>query len=222
MHVLVVADGDVPDHARLDAAWPAWDTGISLVVAADGGAGHAERIGRRPDLVIGDGDSLDPGDAARFRAAGVEVRLVPADKDESDTELALLAALERGADRITVLGAFGGPRLDHALANVALLGHPELVGVRVVLLDGRSRVRLLTAPGRLELGGRLGDLVTLLPFGTDAHGVTTQGLRYPLADDVLRAGPARGLSNVLIEHPASVTLRAGRLLVVETAGTLPG
>ena len=148
------------------------------------------------------------------------------DKDESDTELAVVAAADAGAAAITVLGALGGRRFDHALANVALLAHPRLAGRRVVLLDPRTRVSLVVGPrgdeppARWPLAGRAGDLVSLLPLGAPAEGVTTDGLRYPLRDEPLEAGPARGLSNVRVAEDAAVTVRRGLLLVVESPATL--
>ena len=138
-HVIVVADGDVPGRAALDAAWPGWARDVAEVIAADGGLARARAIGLEPGLLVGDLDSLPAEAAASAEAAGVEVRRSPVDKDESDTELALLEAVRRGATRITVLGAFGGPRLDHALANLWLLGHPALDGVDVRLLDATTR-----------------------------------------------------------------------------------
>jgi thiamine pyrophosphokinase len=123
---------------------------------------------------------------------------------------------------VTVLGAFGGARLDHALANVWLLAHPGLATVDVVLLDAGSRVSLVTAPApdgapvRRALPGPSGATVSLLPLGGDVTGITTAGLRYPLRDEPLRTGPARGLSNVRTGPEAAVTVRAGRLLVVES------
>ena len=221
-HVLVVADGDVPARGALDAAWPGWDEGVVDVIAADGGFARARALGLRPGLLLGDLDSLDPAVAAAAAADGVEVRRARPDKDESDTELALLAARARGAGRITVLGAFGGRRLDHALANVWLLAHPALSTMSVVMLDAGSRVRLLAAsaaggPATHAMPGPVGATVTLLPFGGDVAGITTHGFRYPLADETLLVGPARGLSNVRALAGASVTFRMGRLLVVETA-----
>jgi thiamine pyrophosphokinase len=191
---------------------------VALIVAADGGAFRAITLGCPPDLVVGDGDSLGADGLARLRSAGTALELAPVAKDESDTELAVAAALRRGADRLTILGALGGPRLDHALANIWLLGHPALAARAVVILDARSRIRLLAAPGTAAavLVGRPGDLVTLLPFGAEAAGVTTGGLAYPLHDEPLRVGPARGLSNVRIAPEARVSLRSGRLLVIET------
>lgn len=223
MRALVVADGDVPSRAALDASWPGWSDDVDLVVAADGGAVGAANVGFRVDLLVGDMDSIAPERLAEFRTSGVEVRTVPAEKDESDTELALVAALERGARSVTVLGAFGGPRLDHALANVGLLAMPSLAGVAVDLLDARTRVSAIVAPdeaGRSverRLAGRVGDLVSLLPLGGDVEGIATTGLRYQLSGETLRAGPARGLSNVRTAAEAGVSVGRGFLVVVETA-----
>ena len=226
-HALILADGDPPDAARLDAAWPGWSDGVDLIVAADGGAAYADSLGLGPvDLWVGDGDSLSPSALDVLRRAGVPIELSAADKDESDTELAVLAALDRGATRLTVLGAFGGPRLDHALANVLLLGHPRLIDRSVTLLAPAARIRLIRGPGTgggtasLSLSGRAGDLVSLLPFAGPAGGVTTSGLRYALIDEALEVGPARGLSNIRLESTASVSLKVGSLLVVETPVTL--
>lgn len=219
LHAVLVADGDVPSRAALDEAWPAWDEGAGLVVAADGGATKALEVDLRPDLVVGDADSLGSTGLAAIRAAGIPVELVDAAKDESDLELAVLAAVARGATRLTLLGSLGGSRFDHSLANAVLLAHPALAGREVVLLDATTRVRLVDASkaaAGAALPGRPGDLVSLLPFGADAQGVTTEGLLYPLRDEPLRLGPARGLSNVRTGPLARVSLRSGRLLVIET------
>jgi thiamine pyrophosphokinase len=218
-----VADGDVPQRAELDAAWPGWDAGVTDVVAADGGLARARALGLRPDVLVGDLDSLDPATLAAAEAGGMPVRRARPDKDESDAELALLEAVARGATRITVLGAFGGPRLDHALGNLWLLAHPALATTPTVLLDARARAFLVTAPGpdgepvTSPLPGPDGATISLFPFGGDVAGVTTYGLAYPLRDEPLRVGPARGLSNVRTASDASVTVRSGRLLVVESA-----
>jgi thiamine pyrophosphokinase len=219
-HALVLADGSVPPPGELDRVWPGWSDGVDLVIAADGGARHAAILGRPIDLWVGDGDSIGGDELAALVASGVPIRRSPVDKDESDTELALVAAIEAGAGRITVVGALGGERVDHGLANVWLLGHPDLAGRDVRLLDAAVRIRL-AGPGRVTLGGRIGDLVTLLPYGGDAGGLTTGGLRYPLRDESLRTGPSRGLSNVRIADNAFVMVGSGRILVVETPARFP-
>lgn len=232
VRAIVLADGTAPMRAELDATWPGWDAGLGLVVAADGGAGLAAQLGLRIDRWVGDGDSLGTAAIEALRAAGVPITLAEADKDESDTELAVLEAVAAGATDITILGALGGRRLDHALANIWLLAHPRLVGRSARLLDATSRITLLTgaapsggrdsARGSSEhrFDGRAGDLVSLFPFAGSAEGVTTEGLRYPLRDERLRVGPARGLSNVRLATSATISLRRGRLLVVESPATL--
>jgi thiamine pyrophosphokinase len=228
-HAVVLADGAAPSRAQLDAAWPGWDAGVALVIAADGGARHARDLGLALDRWVGDGDSIDPAALKALAASGVPIELVEAEKDASDTELALLAAVAAGADEITILGALGGPRTDHALVNVALLGLGALDGRQTRLFDERAaRITLVKASASgldsasvaAELAGRVGDLVTLVPIGGDAVGVATRGLRYPLAGETLNAGTSRGLSNVRTSQVATVSLSRGRLLVIETPATV--
>src|SRR4051794_16734608 len=222
MDALILADGDGPTRDELDRAWPGWDAALGLVVAADGGARLAARLGVRIDRWVGDGDSLGADALERLEAEGVPIERARPDKDESDTELAVGAALREGADGIVIVGGLGGRRVDHALANVGLLAMPELTNRMAVILDRRSRLTLIQAPGpagapvNRPLPGRAGDLVSLLPLGRGVEGVTTRGLDYPLDDEPLPAGGARGLSNIRSATDAEVTVKAGWLLVVES------
>ena len=221
-HLVVVAGGDLASRAALDTAWPGWDEDVAEVVAADSGLVRARAIGLEAGVLVGDLDSLGEEGAAAAAASGLEIRRSSADKDESDTELALLEAVARGATRITLLGALGGPRLDHALANLWLLAHPAVERIDLVILDAATRVSVVTGPANRALPGPVGGTVSLLPLGGDAEGITTHGFRYPLHDEPLRTGPARGLSNVRTAPDASVTLRQGRLLVVESSTAAAG
>jgi thiamine pyrophosphokinase len=226
VNALILADGEAPSRADLDQAWPGWDEGLGLVVAADGGARHANRLGVTIDLWVGDGDSLDASGMTALEAAGVPIERATPEKDESDTELAVRAALRRGAAAVSIVGALGGARIDHALANVGLLAMRDLIGHPATLLDAGSRIRLIRAPDpsgvavRHDLAGRTGDLVSLLPMSPDVTGVTTVGLAYPLIDEPLPQGPARGLSNVRSANDAAVIVRTGLLLVVESPARL--
>jgi len=207
MRAVIVANGDAAPADRTIAA------AADLLIAADGGALVCSGWGLLPDLVVGDLDSLGAGHAEELARRGARIVTYPADKDESDTELAVRLALERGADEIVLLAALGGARLDHAIANTLLLAAPELGG-QMCAVWGNTTVRALSGGGLMELTGSPGDIVTLLPLG-EAGAVTTQGLRYPLRDEPLHAGAARGLSNVIESAPASVSLGAGVLLVIE-------
>jgi len=203
---LVFTGGDPPDpHDLRDLGEP------RLVIAADSGLHHAQRLGHRVDVVVGDLDSADPGAVASAEAAGSVVERHPATKDASDLELALAAALDRGVTDVTVIGGHGG-RLDHFLANALLLAAPEYSSVRITARLGGATVFVVR--DEVEVRGEPGDLVTLLPVGGAAHGVVTAGLRFPLRSESLYPGSTRGLSNELVAHHATVALAEGVLLAV--------
>jgi thiamine pyrophosphokinase len=215
--VLVVADGDVDLRLLAELAGAA---DRPTIIAADGGAGRALGAGVTPDLVVGDFDSLSEADHEQLRSLGVDLREAARDKDESDLELCLLTALQRGARDVTVLGALGSTRPEHGLANLLLLADPRLDDVRVTIAGHGSRItRTGTAvgPGRVSLEGTPGDFVSLLPLDAAVEGVTTTGLRFSLAGETLSLGPTRGLSNELLDRQAGVTSLRGRLLVVHTS-----
>lgn len=208
MRVTVVASGDLADG---DERW----LDGAMVIAADAGAASLDRLRRVPDRLVGDLDSIPDELLARLTTAGVAIDRHPAAKDASDTELALEAAMAAGATEIVLLGAVGGPRLDHQLANVLLLADPALAGRDVRIVHGPTTVRIVRGHGRLALEGSAGDLVTLLPVGGDASGVRIDGVRWPLEDATLRVGRSRGLSNEVVAPPASISLEQGTLLVIE-------
>ncbi|MFH1084717.1 MAG: thiamine diphosphokinase, partial [Chloroflexota bacterium] len=170
-------------------------------------------MGHAPHLLVGDLDSISPAALQALAAAGCQVVRHRPDKEETDAELALLAARARGATHITLLGATGG-RIDHELANVQLLAMPQLQGIHVAIYDGLSWLWL--AEGLAEIRGAVGDLVSLIPWGGDVEDIVTEGLRYPLRHEALALGPARGVSNLLTQPLARVTWARGRLLIVHT------
>ncbi len=213
---LVVADGDVDQAllAELAAADP-----LPLLIAADGGAARVAEAGLRPDLVVGDLDSIAADERADLEAAGVELSVADPDKDESDMELCLLAALEAGATAITVLGALGLVRPEHSVANLLLLADPRFDGIDLVLAGRGSRITRMgtrAGPGAIEIEGDAGDFLSLFPLDATAEGVSTVGLRFALAEETLAQGPSRGLSNELLARRARVTSRRGCLLVIHT------
>ncbi len=216
--------GDVEADALRRAVVPRTEgDGRALVICADGGSLRAERAGLTPDLILGDGDSLSAADVERFRSRGVDVRLVAPHKDESDSELCLREAVARGASRIVIFGALGGPRPEHSLANIALLALPELVGLEVTLEHACGRIWLVGSvdrAARVELSGEATDYVSLQPLAEGAEGVTTEGLRFPLRDEPLPYGPSRGLSNEFLTDTAAVRTRRGRLLLTHTRRAL--
>ena len=217
--VVVVADGDALDPRVVAQVPPG-----SLVVAADGGARLARCAGLRVAHVVGDFDSLDAADRRELEMEGAELHPHPADKDFTDLELALelactLAGTARAPRRILVLGGTGG-RLDHFVANVALLASPSWVRreprVDVEAWLGTARVTVAAggAPP-LPVPGVIGSLVSLVPQHGPATGVVTEGLRFPLLHETLWGGSSRGVSNVVAAPEASVSAEHGVLLVVQ-------
>ncbi len=195
------------------------------VIAADFGAHHARTWGWPVHLLVGDLDSLSTEDAALLAAAGIPTIGAPRAKDETDLELALVEALREDPAEIVICAALGG-RADHMLANVFLLARQGLRRRAAMIVDGSETVRLLAGgempaePRCLSLAGAPGDLLSLLPMGGDADGVTTGGLLYPLRDETLHLGEPRGVSNVFTGNEARVSLRTGLLLVIQNAGRL--
>jgi thiamine pyrophosphokinase len=187
------------------------------VVAADGGSSLAATLGLVPDLVVGDLDSTEPERLLKLQEAGVEIRRYAHDtKWETDTELAMLAALSWHPETIILLGGMGG-RLDHSLANILLLTHPLFAPGDVRIIDGDQEVSLAKPGEWTQIHGRHGDTVTLLPVGGDALGVRTRGLHWPLLGETLPQGKGRGVSNYINDtagaEPA-VYLDSGTMLVV--------
>lgn len=211
---LIFANGQLYEGPAVAQAMQ--HAGESLIIAADGGARLATNCGQVPDLVVGDLDSLSGLEIDQLHRQGAQIQRSSPHKDETDLELALLAAVQREAAWIRVLGAYGD-RLDQTLANVYLLALPALQGRDVALAVGRQTSWLLR-PGEHALPGDPGDTLSLLPLGGDAGGITTQGLHYALQNETLRFGPARGVSNVIQAAGARLSFSDGLLLIVHTPG----
>jgi thiamine pyrophosphokinase len=229
MRTVIIANGDPPTQADLAR----WLRPGDRLICADGGARVALHHGLHPSVVIGDFDSLEPELLAALETGGTTLLRHPPEKDETDLELALMlaaipetrhdvshpGALAQPAPEIILLGALGG-RVDHELANMLLLAMPMLRGHAVIIAHGPERLSLLDArevPTTALLSAQAGDTVSLLPFGGDAHGIVTHGMKYPLRNESLFVGPARGVSNIAETTHPSIQLSAGMLLCIVTA-----
>jgi thiamine pyrophosphokinase len=213
MRTVILANGEPPSEADVAR----WLQPGDRLICADGGARVALRLGLKPHAVVGDFDSLDPGELTALEAGGAVLLRFPPAKDETDLELALLRYGLSG--EVVILGAMGG-RIDHELANMLLLAMPALRDAHVQIAHGRDQIELIDAretPAMLKLHGMPGDTVSLLPFGGDAHDIHTQGLLYPLRGESLRIGPARGVSNVMQTGHATIHVGAGLLLCIHTS-----
>ncbi|MDK2979900.1 MAG: thiamine pyrophosphokinae [Chloroflexota bacterium] len=214
MRAVIFANGELAHPERLRALLRPED----VLIAADGGLRHLRALDLRPQLLIGDLDSVSQPDVDWLKGGSTEIRKFPAEKDFTDLELALRAARELGADSILLAAALGG-RLDQTLANIALLRLPELSGLDASLDDGLTEVRLITAS--LTIYGRAGDTVSLIPLGSVVEGVRTHKMQYPLNAETLSPGQTRGISNVMLDDQAAVEIASGELLCVHLRQTKP-
>jgi thiamine pyrophosphokinase len=181
------------------------------IVAVDAGYRHLKVVGLKPDLVLGDLDSLSEMDLQEIQQAKIPIQRFPPAKDETDLELALNAALDRGC-RIIRIACAGGGRLDQLLANLALLARPDLAEIDLRIEDGVTEAFLIRS--EIVLTGDPGDIVSLLPVGGQASGVVTEGLLYPLHSESLWSYRTRGISNVMQTNQARIQVRDGILLCV--------
>jgi thiamine pyrophosphokinase len=201
--VIIIGGDEVPADVLEDLPRRRW------VIAADSGLDHASRMGLDVDLVVGDMDSVD---ARRLDLYQGPVDVHPADKDATDFELALVHALERpNIERIIVLGGRGG-RIDHFLANAAVIASPRFERCEIEWLAGSAQITVVRHHAQLH--GTPGQTVSLLATGGDVFGVTTAGLRWELSDEDLPFGSTRGVSNELARPFATIQVREGCLFAV--------
>lgn len=207
MAVLIFANG-----AERDVEWiRPYLAQASAVIAADGGTRYLYQLGQMPDLVIGDMDSLPP-ELSRWLANGrAKMVRYPAEKDETDLELALQYAVRHYDEEIWVFAGLGG-RIDQTLANVWLLAHPDWHGRTVKLVTKEQHLWLVT--DKTIINGQVGDTVSLLPLDGDVYITQATGLKWPLHNEMLLFGLSRGISNVMTAPQAEIVVGNGRLLVV--------
>lgn len=183
-----------------------------LCIAADAGLKNAQLLGIHASVIVGDFDSLGTHPQA---APDTEVITAPAEKDETDTELALSIALERGADTVRIIGGLDG-RLDHTLANLALLDRLESMGIHATIEDGHNRVRYLRA-GSTLLARTKYRYVSLLPIDPVCKGVEIDGCKYPLKHARLsRLSSGRSVSNEITGNCCLISVRKGAAYIVES------
>ena len=194
-----------------------------LIIAADSGYNNASRLGVRPGLLLGDLDSIDRKKLAPDELEHIEKIIVPAIKDDTDTQLAVDTAISRGADEIYIIGGLGG-RLDHTLSSVFLLEYIADRGADAVMTDGQSRVHVMKTAGEPVLlmilktfDGENGfKYLSVVPLTDECEGVRISGVFYPLDGVTLKRSYSYAVSNEITSDSAEITLERGTMLVIES------
>lgn len=189
------------------------------VIAADGGWRLCQALGVTPALLVGDMDTLTTEELEQAEAAGSLIARHPTDKDQSDLELAIEAAYERGARRITLVGALGG-QWDHCLANLlAPLSRCRELDIWARLVTHTAEIYLLE-PGEYLAEAQPGTRVSLAALTPEVSGLSLDGFKYPLDRSSLRRSQTRGLANSLTQTSAFISLGLGDLLLTFQHKTL--
>lgn len=186
-----------------------------FLVAVDGGMRYATLLGRLPDVIIGDLDSIDPLALSALEAEGTEMLVFEPQKDFTDLELAVREVVARGFNEILLAFGLGG-RLDHTLGNLGLLSFARDLSeaLTVYFDDGTTRVYLVKDTLSLDLDPH--DIISLIPWRGDVIVEETQHLAYPLSYETLTYGSTRGISNVALAKTILVSVAKGELLLVHT------
>ena len=212
----IFANGEMPT-----TEWAKeWISRSDFIIAVDGGLNHCIKLGLQPSLLLGDLDSITQRQLDEWTAVGVPIERFPPEKDATDLELALLWAAEHDFSSILVFGALGG-RIDQTIANLSLLLLPEIANIDVRIITETDEIFIINREA--SISGSPGDIVSLLPWGGSASGVTTRRLQYPLHAAALTPDRSRGISNVMLQDTAAVSVDRGTLLCIHSrkSGVMP-
>lgn len=184
--------------------------GDDLLIAADSGFDNATALGEKPSILVGDLDSIKE----KKIPDGVEIYRVPAEKDLTDTQLAVELALSKGACDIVIIGGLSG-RLDHTLSNLGVLEHLADLGCHGVIADGFNRVRFLRNGSTLIPRGAY-TYLSLLAADKTVKGVEIDGVKYPLKNAKLTRAHQFAVSNELTGNCAFIAVKKGSIYIIES------
>ena len=182
-----------------------------LIIAADGGYHNAQAMGVVPTLLLGDFDSLKKGEKI---PDGIEILQVPAEKDDTDTQLAVQVALEKGAKELVIIGGLDG-RLDHTLSNLAVLEDLYAKNIRAVMTNGQNRVRFIRNSGVILLREHF-RYFSILAADPLLKGVSVDGCKYPLKKAKLQKTRQYAVSNEIVGNCALIEIKKGGAWVIES------
>ena len=185
------------------------------VIAADAGLEVLRPLHISPNAVVGDLDTVDKKVLEEYQnQPGIEFEIHKPEKDETDTELALLTAARQGCEAVDILGALGG-RMDHAIGNIQLMYQFFCQGMEVHIYDARNRLYLLGGHKVFHREEVYGKYISFLPMTETVEGLTLRGFKYPLQRRTIGLGTSLCISNELKWEEGILELEKGVLLCVE-------
>lgn len=185
-----------------------------IIISADGASNALFKMGLSPDYLVGDMDSIEDKVLSYFKEEGKEVIIFPREKNQTDTEIAIDFAKDRGFKEVILLGALGN-RIDHTLGNIGLLFYGREKSIEITIMDSKNKMYLLKEGGNI-LKTNKDQIVSFIAFAGDVKGITLKGFKYPLIDYDLQVGSSRCISNIAVSKEPSVEVKKGFLIAIES------
>ncbi|MCX7884345.1 MAG: thiamine diphosphokinase [Caloramator sp.] len=208
MKALIIAHGSIENINILKNLYSLYD----IIICADGGAEYAYKCGIIPDYLIGDFDSIDSNILNYYYTKRVKIDKYPKNKDYTDTELCVYKAINEGCKEICIFAGIGS-RIDHSLGNIGLLHIIKSSGAEGYIISENESIYLCS--NVLNLKGKKGDIVSIIPFGGDANNITTEGLLYSLNNSNIKLGCPIGISNVMTDEECKIKIVSGEAIVIK-------
>lgn len=184
----------------------------TFIIGVDGGANMLRKLKVLPNLVLGDMDSITNDNLLYYREnPSVKVESYPIIKDETDTELAIMRAIEMDAEEVILYGGLGN-RFDHSLANVYLLSRLMKEGIKARMIDEVNEIILLDQSANFNF--KTGTTISLLPLGGKVEEIETKGFLYPILNKTMETETPYGISNVVNLKDQFIKFKKGMLLLI--------
>lgn len=203
MRAVIIGNGTVLNYEYIKSKLKKND----YIICADGGLRHANALGIKPAVLIGDLDSVGNCEY------DCEVINLNVKKDFTDSEICIKYLLLKDFDEILMLGVTGN-RIDHTLNNLMLLKQIFDAGKKGCIIDDNNEIYY--AAEENSIYGKKGDIVSIIPVGKSLLGVTTHGLEYPLVDEELFFAQSRGVSNVMISDKCHIQIKSGEGFIIKS------
>ena len=207
MKVIIISGGNPPSQELLTKEI----TEDAFLIAADSGANCLYDYNIKPDLLVGDFDSIDKEAFDYFKKSNCIIDIYPTEKDFTDTEIAVKKALSMKPNEIVFLGCTGS-RVDHLLGNIGMLKICIENGVNACIKDENNNIRLTNTS--TSLNGTVGQIFSVQSYGDEIIGLTIEGAKYPLNNYNLKIGQSITISNEFASPKVELKFKSGTLMII--------
>ena len=207
MKAIIVTGGNKPSKELLNSYIKSGD----LIIGADKGSEYLYDYEIMPNIILGDFDSISEEKLKKIEEKQVEIIKFPLEKDYTDTEIAIMEAMKRGADTIYLFGGLG-TRADHSLGNIGLLLTTKNKGARLLIVDDHNKIYL--ADKNMSLNGSQGEIISFHALSDVVKGFEIRGAKYNLNSYDMHLLDPRAVCNEFIDTPINIKYESGELLII--------